>query len=114
MEEKYYKIDVMETRAIKITANADQLVYDEGTMGYALAWLNLINNQRVNKKEILKVYNCYDNDIYVVCESSESNVKAVEDYLQRLGFEIKRKEEVIIVQPEEVYNEEYDTELIDW
>lgn len=115
MEEKYYKLDVMETRAIKIKANGNQLVYDEGTMGYALAWLNITNNQREHKREILKVYNDYHNGIYLIVEPSEENVKAAEDYLQRLGFEIECKEECIIVQPDEVFNDDdLDVELINW
>lgn len=115
MVEKYYKLDVMETRAVRIKANADVLARDEGTMGYALMWLNLTNNQRANKKDLLKIYNDYYNGIYVVCDPDEDNVKEVEDYLKRLGLEIEYKEECVIVQPEEVFNDDdLDVELIEW
>ena len=115
MEERYYKIDVTETRAIKIKANADKLVKDEGTEGYALMWLNLTNNQREHKQELLKIYNDYYNGVYVVCAPDEGNVRATEDYLRRLGLEIEHKEEVVVVQPWEVYNDDdLDVELIEW
>lgn len=115
MEEKYYKIDVTETRGIKIKANADKLVKDEGTEGYALMWLNLTNNQREHKQELLKIYNDYYNGVYVICEPDEDNVKATEDYLRRLGLEIDFKEECVIVQPWEVFNDDdLDVELIEW
>ncbi len=113
--ERYYKINVEESRAMKIRANADQLVKDEGVQGYAMMWLNLTNNQKANKQEILKIYNDYDNGIYVICDNDERNVKATEDYLQRLGLVIEDKEEVVIVQPEEVFNDDdLDVELIEW
>ena len=114
MVEKYYELNVMETRAIRIKANADILVRDEGTMGYALVWLNLTNNQKSNKEELLKIYNDYDNGIYVICNPDEDNVKEVEDYLKRLGLEIEYKEECIVVQPDEVFNDDLDVELIEW
>ena len=115
MEEKYYKLEVTETRAIKIKANADQLVKDEGTQGYALMWLNLTNNQRENSKALLKVYNDYYNGVYVVCDPDEDNVSAAEDYLRRLGLEVEYKEECVVIMPDEVFNDDdLDVELIDW
>lgn len=113
MEEKFYKINVVETSAIKIKVNADKLVKDEGTQGYALMWLNLTNNQRENHNEILKIRNDYYNGIYVVVDPG--SVEAIEDYLRRLGLEIEHKEECVIVQPDEVFNDDdLDVELIEW
>lgn len=113
--DKYYKINVEETRATKIKADAGLIVEKEGIEGYAMMWLNLTNNQKNNKQAILKIYNDYDNGIYVICDSKEANVKATEDYLQRLGLEIKYKEECVAVMPEEVFNDDdLDVELIDW
>lgn len=113
--DKYYKIGVEETRATKIKANASILVNEEGIAGYAMMWLNLTNNQKNNKQAILKIYNDYDNGIYVICDSHEANVKATEDYLQRLGLVIEYKEECVVVMPEEVFNDDdLDVELIDW
>ena len=115
MEEKYYKIDVTETRAIKIKANGDKLMKNEGINEFARVWLNITNNQREHKQEILKVYNDYYNGIYMVVDSDEENVKAAEEYLKRLGLEIDFKEEVVVVQPWEVYNDDdLDVELIEW
>ena len=114
---KYYKINVEETKAVKIKANAGLIVDKEGIQGYAMMWLNLTNNQKANKQDILKIYNDYDNGIYVVCDAEEENVKATEDYLQRLGLVIEYKEEVVIVMPEEVFDNSddcLDVELIDW
>jgi hypothetical protein len=112
---KYYKIGVEETRAIKIKANAGLLVEQEGIQGYAMMWLNLTNNQKANKQSILKIYNDYDNGIYVVCDANEKNVEATQDYLQRLGLVIEYKEECVVVMPEEVFSDdELDVELIDW
>ena len=111
--ERYYKINVEETRATKIKANADQLVKDEGIQGYAMMWLNLTNNQKNNKQELLKIYNDYDNGVYVIC--TNDSAKATEDYLQRLGLAIEYKEEVVIVIPDEVLNDDdLDVELISW
>ena len=115
MGERYYKLEVTETRAIKIKANADQLVKDEGTEGYALMWLNLTNNQRENSSKILKISNDYCNGIYVVCDPDEDNVSAVEDYLKRLGLTLEHKEECVIIQPDEVFrDDDLDVELIEW
>ena len=115
MKEKYYKLDVTETRAIKIKANADKLMDNEGINEFARVWLNVTNNQREHKQEILKVYNDYYNGIYVVVDPNEDNVRATEDYLRRLGLEIDFKEEVIVVQPDEVFNDDdLDVELIEW
>ena len=112
---KYYKIGVEETRATKIKANAGNLVKEEGIQGYAMMWLNLTNNQKAHKQEILKIYNDYDNGIYVVCNANEKNVEATQDYLQRLGLVIEYKEECVVVMPEEVFNDDdLDVELIDW
>ena len=115
---KFYKIDVYETKAIRIKANADMIVKENGIPGYAMMWLNLTNNQKANKKDIFKIYNDYDNGIYVVCDAEETNVKAVEDYLERLGLVIENKEEILVVKPEEVFDEtdddDLDVELIDW
>lgn len=113
--EKFYKVEVTETRAIKIIANADKLVKEEGTEGYALMWLNLTNNQRVNSQKLLKIYNDYYNGIYVVVDPDKDNVKDAEDYLRRLGLEVERKEECVVVQPNEVFNDDdLDVELIEW
>lgn len=114
---KFYKIDVEERNAVKFKANADLIVEREGVEGYAMMWLNLTNNQKANKKDILKIYNDYDNGVYVICDAEEENVKAVEDYLQRLGLVIEYKNEILVVQPEEIFNENdnyMDIELIDW
>jgi hypothetical protein len=111
--ERYYKINVEETRATKIKANADQLVKNEGIEGYAMMWLHLTNNQKNNKQEILKIYNDYDNGIYVICNND--SVEAAEDYLKRLGLVIEYKEECVVVMPEEVFNDDdLDVELIEW
>ena len=111
--DKCYKINVEETRAIKIKADAGLIVDKEGIEGYAVMWLNLTNNQKNNKQEILKIYNDYDNGIYVVCNTKST--KATEDYLQRLGLVIEYKEECVVVMPEEVFNDDdLDVELIDW
>ena len=115
MKEKIYKLEVTETRAMKIKANADRLVKDEGTQGYALMWLNLTNNQKINKRDLLKIYNDYHNGIYVICNPDEDNVDATEYYLKRLGLEIEYKEECVAVQPDEVFNDDdLDVELIEW
>lgn len=112
---KYYVINVEETRAIRIKADAGNLVKEEGIQGYATMWLNLTNNQKANKKELLKVYNDYDNGIYVVCDADVKNVEATEDYLKRLGLTIECREEVVVVMPAEVFNDDdLDVELIDW
>lgn len=111
--ERYYKTDVEEKKAIKIKANAAELVKAEGIEGYAMMWLNLTNNQRANKRDMLKVYNNSDNGIYVVC--SNSSVAATEDYLQSLGLVIEYKEECVTVQPDEIFNDDdLDVELIEW
>lgn len=111
--DKYYKINVEETRATKIKANAGLIVEKEGIQGYAMMWLNLTNNQKNNKQAILKISNDYDNGIYVVCTSKEA--KNVEDYLQRLGLVIEYKEECVVVMPEEIFNDDdLDVELIEW
>lgn len=115
MEERYYKLDVTETRAIKIKANGDELMKNEGLNEFARVWLHITNNQREHKQEILKVYNDYYNGIYVVVDPDEDNVRAAEDYLRRLGLEIDFKEEVVVVQPWEVFNDDdLDVELIEW
>lgn len=115
MEEKYYKVEVTETRAIRIKANGDALMQNEGIDEFAKVWLNITNNQREHKREILKVYNDYYNGIYVVVDPDEQNVRAAEDYLKRLGLEVEYKEECIVIQPEEVfYDCDLDTELINW
>lgn len=114
---KYYKINVEETKAIKIKANAGLIVDKEGIQGYAMMWLNLTNNQKANKQDILKIYNDYDNGIYVVCDAEEENVKAVEDYLQRLGLVIEYKDNVLAILPDEMFDNSDDclnVELIDW
>ena len=114
---KCYKINVEELKAVRIKANAGLIVDKDGIEGYAMMWLNLTNNQKNNKKDILKIYNDYDNGIYVVCDAEEENVKAVEDYLQRLGLVIEYKDDVLAILPEEVFDESddcLDTELIDW
>ena len=112
---KYYKINVEETKAIKIKANAGLIVEKEGIEGYAMMWLNLTNNQRANKQDILKISNDYDNGIYVICNSNEKNVKSVEEYLQKLGLVIEYKEECVVVMPEEVFNDDdLDVECIGW
>lgn len=115
MDEKYYKVNVVETRAVRIKANGDTLMQNEGIDEFAKVWLHITNNQREHKREILKVYNDYYNGIYVVVDPDEQNVRAAEDYLKRLGLEIEYKEECIVIQPEEVFNDDdLDTELIDW
>lgn len=112
---KYYKIDAEEMRGIRIKANADSLVEKEGVKGYAMMWLNLTNNQKANKKSIWKVYNDYDNGVYVVCDAESDNVEAVIDYLERLGLVIEYKAEIVAVMPDEVIrDDDMDTELIDW
>lgn len=111
------KISVEEAKAIRIKANGDKLMETEGINGFARVWLNITNNHREHKQDILKVYNDYGNGIYVVCDAEESNVKAVEDYLQRLGLVVEYKEEVVIVMTEEVFDKSsecLDVELIDW
>ena len=113
--EKYYKISVEETKATRIKATADQLVKREGIQGYAMMWLNLTNNQKTYKNNILKIYNDYDNGIYVVCNAEEKNVNATIDYLQQLGLLIEDKEEVIIVTPDEIFSDDdLDVELVGW
>lgn len=115
MEEKFYKLDVTETQAIKIKANADILVKNEGTEGYAMMWLHLTNNQREHKRELLKIYNDYYNGVYVVVDPDEDNVREAEDYLKRLGLDIEYKEKCIVVQPDEVFrDDDLDVELIEW
>ena len=113
--DKYYKIDVEERKATKIKANAGLIVANKGIEGYAMMWLNLTNNSRVNKKAILKIYNDDDNGIYVICENTAGNVEATEDYLQRMGLVIEYKEEVVVVQPDEVFNDDdLEVVLVQW
>lgn len=111
---KQYNNDMEKTRAMRIKADAGEIVKKEGINGYAMMWLNLTNNQKSNRKDILKIYNDYDNGIYVVCDAHGENVKEVVDYLERLGLVIEYKEEVLVVQPEEVFDDDLDVELIEW
>lgn len=110
--DKYYKIDVEETRATRIKANAGLIVKEEGVEGYAMAWLNLTNNQRANSSTILKIYNDADNGIYVICKTAAA--ANIENYLQNLGLVIEYKEEVAVLQPDEVFNDDLDVELVEW
>lgn len=112
--EKYYKLDVMETTATRIKADATQLVNKEGVDGYARAWLKLTNTVKDNKKDLFKLYNDYDNGIYITCAEDYHIVKATKEYLENLGLEIVAEETVLIVQPEEVFNDDMDVELINW
>ena len=59
--------------------------------------------------------NDYDNGIYVICDPDEDNIRYVDDYLKRLGLEIVYKEDCVVVQPDEVFNDDdLDVALIDW
>lgn len=112
---EYCRIRAEKTVAVRIKANAGAIVEKEGMQGYAMMWLNLTNNQKENKQDLLKIYNDYDNGIYVVCDADEENVKATEDYLHRLGLVTESKENVIVVRTEEIYdnsNDCLDVELI--
>ena len=111
--DKYYKIDVEETRATKIKANAGLIVEKEGVQGYAMVWLALTNTQRANSNGILKIRNDANNGIYVVCKNA--TVKAVEEHLQKLGLVIEYKEEVVVLQPDEVFNDDdLEVVLVEW
>ena len=111
----YYKIYAEEMRGIRIKAVAGLIVEKEGIKGYAMMWLNLTNNQKANKKSIWKIYNDYDNGVYVVCDAENDNVEAVTDYLKRLGLVIEYKTEIVAVMPDEIIrDDDMDTELIDW
>lgn len=114
MLDKVYKLEAETQSALKIKADASAVVAKEGMQGYAVAWLHLTNNQKAHKKEILKIYNDYDNGIYVICDDNEDNVRAVEDYLKNLGLVIESREKVVAVLPTEVFDDDLDTELIDW
>lgn len=100
------KIEAIEEYAVRIVADATELVERDGVEGYALMWLNLTNNQRENKQDILKIYNDSGNNIYVVCNEEKENVENVKDYLKRLGLTILSIEKIVAVQPEDVFRDD--------
>lgn len=107
------KIEAIEEYAIRIIADATELVKKEGVQGYAMMWLNLTNNQRENRQNILKVYNDSTNKIYVVCEEDDENIEQVKDYLKRIGLAIIEEEKVVSITPEEVFrDDDFEVEIM--
>ena len=103
---KFEKLTAEIRTATKITANADKLVENDGTTGYALMWLKLTNTARENSNEFLEIYNNYYNDIYVICENQ--SVKAIKEYLIALGLEIEDEEKVVVMDAEEIFPDDID------
>lgn len=91
------KINATEEYAVRIIADATELVKKSGVEGYAMMWLNLTNNQRENKQDILKIYNDSSNKVYVVCNEEEENVENVKDYMKNLGLTIELEEKIVSV-----------------
>lgn len=78
---------------------------------YAKAFLAIYNNYK-NDKDLLKVYNDYDNGVYLVCESHVQD-EAIR-FLGQFGT-ITRIDTVEVVQPELVeytYRDDIDTEFL--
>ena len=100
------KINATEEYAVRIIADATELVKKSGVEGYAMMWLNLTNNQRENRQDILKIYNDSGNKIYIVCNEEEENVVSVKDYLKRLGLVIELEEKVVSVMTEGIIRDD--------
>ena len=100
------KINATEEYAVRIIADATELVKKDGIEGYAMMWLNLTNNQRENRQDILKIYNDSGNKIYIVCNEEEENVVSVKDYLKRLGLVIELEEKVVSVMTEGIIRDD--------
>ena len=78
---------------------------------YAKSFLSIYNNVK-NDKDLLKIYNNYDNGVYVVCEKDVQD--AAVRFLEQFG-EIMKIEEVEVVQPlclDYKYNDKLDTEFL--
>lgn len=111
---KTIQIKATEFNAVRVKADGSELIKTEGIEGFAKVWLALTNNKREYPQQILRIYNDYDNGVYVICDNDEANVANVEEYLTKLGLVVKEIEDIKVVQPEEVYYDEIETELIDW
>lgn len=79
---------------------------------YSKSFLSIYNNVK-NDKDLLKMYNDYGDNIYVVCEKDVE--KAAVQFLEQFG-NVVSVEEVEVVQPicyDYKYNDDYDTEFLD-
>ena len=79
---------------------------------YARSFLAIYNNVK-NDRDLLKMYNDYDNNIYVICENGVR--EAVAEFLDQFG-QIISIETVEIVQPNGIdydYREDMDTEFLE-
>lgn len=87
---------------VEIVGNIDE---------YARSFLAIYNNVK-NDQDLLKMYNDYDNNVYVVCETHVRD--AATDFLDQFG-NIVTVEDVEIVQPigyDYEYSDELDTEFL--
>lgn len=67
---------------------------------YAVSFLNIYNNVK-SSPQLLKMYNNYGNDVFVIVE--DNSKKSALKYLESLG-KIISIEKVVVVQPVSAYN----------
>lgn len=83
----------------------------ENIEDYAKSFLAIYNNVK-NDKDLLKMYNDYGNNVYVVCEENVRDVAV--QFLEQFG-EVKSVDKVEVVQPicfNFEYSDDYDTEFL--
>ena len=73
---------------------------------YALMWLNLTNNARVNSKVFLDFRNFDDNRVHIVAAKEHEN--EVNDYLIRIGLKVEGKNDIKLAAPYAIYEKEDD------
>ena len=79
---------------------------------YARGFLAIYNNVK-NSQELLKMYNDYGDNVYVICEKDAQ--KATEEFLRQFG-EVLSTEAIEVVQPigyDYEYREDLDTEFLE-
>ena len=101
------KITCESRKATRIKINVHGDVQD-----YAMSFLAIYNNVKASH-DLLKMYNNYDNDIYVICETDVED--ATKQFLEQFGT-IESCEQVLVFAPycdQLNYPDDIDIEFLD-